>query len=139
MPGNSIFLAPVENVEKVEEPDHHLYIYTRCATAAEQKYYYNISDLHYFLFQKEIKKLTSMNSMGKERNKEMRESLGKVRYQLQQRNKDFSKVRSELQQANKMIFEARKNIDSIRNSLSYRLGNKIVQPFSYIGKLIKNG
>jgi len=125
VPGDQIFLAPAGEVEPVDVPDYRLYIYTRCASAEEQKYYYNITDLHYFLLQKEIKKFTSLYSMENEKTKEMRQALGKVR--------------SDLQQANKMLYESRKNTESIRKSTSYRIGNAIIFPLSYLKRLITKG
>lgn len=114
IPGDDLSLTTPGEVCALEETNFQKYIYTKCADIEEQKYYYNISDLHYFLLHKEIKKYKAISEMADKKAHEL--------------NKGLKNTRAELADTRKKLADARKSIELVRNSTSYRIGNAIVLP-----------
>lgn len=116
IPGADLFLTTPDRISDLEETNFHIYIYTKCADIAEQKYYYNITDLHYFLLHKEIKKYKALSEMAEK--------------QVQDLQKGLKKTNVELANTRKKLADAEKNVDLVRKSTSYRIGNALVLPLS---------
>ena len=123
VPGNDLFLTLPENVCRIDESDFRKYIFTRCATLEEQKYFYNISSLHYFLFNKEIKKYKDMYAMGQDRIQILKDTI--------------SNLQADIQQTEIMLAGSKQSVAKLRQSFSYRIGNKIIYPFSLIKSMFK--
>ena len=116
IPGDDLFLTTPERICDLEETDFHIYIYTKCADIEEQKYFYNISDLHYFLLQKEIKKYKALSEIAEKKAQEL--------------NRGLKKTAVELANTRKKLADAEKSVDLVRKSTSYRIGNALVLPLS---------
>lgn len=116
IPGGDLSLTTPDRISDIEEQNFQTYIYTRCADIEEQKYFYNISDLHYFLLNKEIKKYKAVSEIAQKKAHEL--------------NKGIKKTRIELADTRKKLADAQKSLELVRKSTSFRIGNAIVLPLS---------
>ncbi len=118
IPGNDLFLALVDDVCQIDESDFRIYIYTKCATIEEQKYFYNISNLHYFIFNKKIKELNRICESGYEK-------IGRLK-------DNVDTMKNKLNEMENSLAQSQRSVELVKNSFSYRIGNKLLYPFSLL-------
>lgn len=111
--GEELFFAErkyVENINDIRE-----YVYLKSNKYEEHRYYYTFDKVHFSIKNKEIEKLKNTND--------------KLYFDLNIINNKHDHL--------VLSFEsAEKEIDMLRNSHSYKIGNAIISPFSYIKRKI---
>lgn len=128
VPGENFFLAARESCRP--PADIRRYMYDRYTDFEEQKYFYRIADNHLLVLHNQLKALQDKLEARKKDINEQRSILRALRAELKGRQAELDETRHNLGLAVK-------SIDLIRNSVSYRLGNGIIAPLSFLKKLKK--
>jgi len=121
IPGEDFFLAAQESCSN--PGNIRRYIYDRYTNFEEQKYFYKISDNHLMVLHNQLNGYRNDLEIRKKNIEELR--------------RDVQAVRKELDETRTNLKLALKSIDLIRKSFSYRLGNRLIAPLSYLKKLNK--
>lgn len=107
--GEKIFLTEKKNVEPVENIRE--YVYIKSNDFEEQCYYYSIEKVHYSIVKNEIESLKKDND--------------RLYFDLNILNNEYNHLEINLE-------SARKEADMLRNSRSFKIGNAIIFPLSWV-------
>lgn len=119
--GEELFFTRVDDVEHIDSISK--YVFLKSNDVEEQRYYYPLAQLHYRIVEE---KLDHYNN----RIQELEKGLQDERSQL-----NFTQ--GQLQKTVNNLHLAEENIDLLRQSFSYRVGNKIILPFSLLKRVGK--
>lgn len=149
--GDDIFLSLTADVVEDGGSNHCLYIYKKAADLENILYFYNIAENHFASFQNRI--TMHVNRIGKLENrikklekeiKRLTSKIAELRGILDNKQGKIDRLRGTLKETREELYltqdsyrQALQSIDMIRNSFSYRLGNKIISPVNYMRNLSK--